>query len=147
MGTLRELTALLAGRTTTPASGGQGWTLRLLSAYEVLQARREAGELAQEERERALCSNACLLARALEKNGEAVFPSGAAVLEALQVGDIARLAEEWSRFNEAQNPSPEDGEERIEGLKKAWSTRPMSALSGACSRALAFFRPRPRRGR
>ena len=44
-----------------------GMRLRLLSALEVLQARREAGELAQEDRERALCSNACLLARALEQ--------------------------------------------------------------------------------
>lgn len=147
MKTLQDLTALLAGQTTTPASCGQGWTLRLLSAYEVLQARREAEELAQEERERALCSNACLLARALEKNGAAVFPSGAAALEGLQVGEIARLSEEWARFNEAQNPSPEDGEERIEGLKKVWSTRPMSVLNGVCSRALTFFRPRPRRGR
>ena len=41
-----------------------GETLRLLTAMEVLQARREAEELAQEDRERALCANACLLARA-----------------------------------------------------------------------------------
>ena len=46
---------------------GNGMALRLLSALEVLQARREAGELAGEDRERALCSNACLLARALEQ--------------------------------------------------------------------------------
>ena len=37
-----------------------GETLRLLTAMEVLQARREAEELAQEDRERALCANACL---------------------------------------------------------------------------------------
>ena len=37
---------------------GNGMALRLLSALEVLQARREAGELAGEDRERALCSNA-----------------------------------------------------------------------------------------
>ena len=46
-----------------------GETLRLLTAMEVLQARREAEELAQEDRERALCANACLLARALERDG------------------------------------------------------------------------------
>ena len=46
-----------------------GETLRLLTAMEVLQARREAEELAQEDRERALCANACLLARALERGG------------------------------------------------------------------------------
>ena len=43
-----------------------GMRLRLLSALEVLQARREAGGLARAPKEHALCSNACLLARALE---------------------------------------------------------------------------------
>lgn len=143
----RELEGLLAGRRTVGVQGRPEWTLRLLSAAEVLQARREAGELAREEKERALCSNACLLARALERDGAAVFSSGAAVLEGLQVGEIADLSEQWARFNAGENPSPEDGEERVEALKKVWSTRLMSALNGACSKALACFRPRPRRGR
>ena len=61
---------------------GNGMALRLLSALEVLQARREAGELAGEDRERALCSNACLLARALEREEDKspVFSDGRAVL-------------------------------------------------------------------
>ena len=42
-----------------------GRELRLLSALEVLEARREAEGLAQAPRERALCSNACLLAQEL----------------------------------------------------------------------------------
>ena len=57
--------SILAGQDRLPLNNGM--ELRLLSALEVLQARREAGELAQEDRERALCSNACLLARALEQ--------------------------------------------------------------------------------
>ena len=53
-----------------------GMRLRLLSALEILQARREADKLCQEEWERALCANACLLARALEtQEGERVFSS------------------------------------------------------------------------
>ena len=59
-----------------------GMQLRLLSALEVLQARREAGELWETEHERALCSNACLLARALEEDGKPVFSSGREVLSA-----------------------------------------------------------------
>ena len=43
--------------------------LRLLSALEVLEARREAEGLARGEAEAALCANACLLARALERGG------------------------------------------------------------------------------
>ena len=56
--------SILAARDRIPLDNGM--ELRLLSALEMLQARREAAELAGEERERALCSNACLLARALE---------------------------------------------------------------------------------
>ena len=45
-----------------------GRELRLLSALEVLEARREAEGLARGEAEAALCANACLLARALERD-------------------------------------------------------------------------------
>ena len=60
---------LLAGARRTAAEEGQGLELRLLSAREVLEARREAAGLTREDRERALCANACLLARALERGG------------------------------------------------------------------------------
>ena len=54
-----------------------GMFLRLLSALELMQARRAASLLAEEEQERALCSNACLLARALEEEpGKPLFHSG-----------------------------------------------------------------------
>ena len=58
--------------------------LRLLSAWEALEARREGDRLAEDGRERALCRNACLIARALERKGKAVFEDGRAVLEALR---------------------------------------------------------------
>ena len=59
--------SILAGRDRIPLDNGM--ELRLLSALEALQARREGRELAQDGRELALCSNACLLARALERAG------------------------------------------------------------------------------
>ena len=46
-----------------------GVQLRLLTAQEVLEARREATALAGEDRDRALCSNACLVARAVVRRG------------------------------------------------------------------------------
>ena len=96
-----------------------GMQLRLLSAQEVLEARREAGQLAQGEEERALCANACLLARALEaREGEAVFSSGGEVLSALRVEEIAALAGTWSQFNREENPALTMGEEQAEQLKK-----------------------------
>ena len=118
-----------------------GMDLRLLSALEVLQARREAEELARSDRERALCANACLLARALERGGEPVFSTGGAVLEGLSVEQIASLSRQWSAFNRRENPSPEEGEPEVHDLKKAWSTRLMRAFSGACSGLLGRCPP------
>ena len=128
-----------AGARRLEAEGG--YTLRLLSARETLEAERESGELAKNGREKALCANACLLARALEKDGVPVFSDGGAVLEGLSARKIGDLARRWSEFDRAENPSVRE-EERAAALKKAWSTRPMSAFAGACSNALARFRRR-----
>ncbi len=110
--------SILAGRDRIEL--GNGMDLRLLSALEVLQARREAAELAGEERERALCSNACLLARALEHSGEhtPVFEGGRAVLAGLTVEEIAALSAQWSRFSRDSDPGPELSGQELETLKK-----------------------------
>ena len=109
--------SILAGRDRMDLDNGM--QLRLLSALEVLQARREAEELAQEERERPLCSNACLLSRALEtQEGEPVFSCGREVLAGLRVEEIAALAGTWSRFNREENPSLTMGTEQVEEVKK-----------------------------
>lgn len=92
--------------------------LRLLSAREVLEARREGDALARDGRERALCRNACLIARALERGGTPVFADGEAALDGLRVEDIARLADRWAEFNQTCNPSPLDGEQEIQRRKK-----------------------------
>ena len=116
-------------------------TLRLLSAREVLEARREGDALARDGKERALCRNACLVAKALERKGRPVFEDGQGALDGLRVEDIAGLADRWAQFNRECNPSPLDGEEEIRQRKKAWSTRLMSAFSGACSGPLGRFLP------
>ena len=123
--------SFLTGPVRTDAGGGR--TLRLLSAREVLEARREGDALAQDGGERALCRNACLVARALERKGEPVFENGQAVLDAMRLEDIGLLADAWAKFNRTYNPSPLDGEGEIQRRKKAWSTRLMSAFSGVCS--------------
>ena len=69
-----------------------GRELRLLSALEVLEARREAEGLARGEAEAALCANACLLARALERGGQPVFADGGAALAGLSAREIGALA-------------------------------------------------------
>lgn len=138
--------SLLAGRRRTAAREGMGLELRLLSAWEVLEARREAEDLYREDRERALCSNACILARALERNEKPVFSDGAAVLEGLSVEQVASLSRQWGAFTRREDPSPQE-EERVDAVKKAWSTRLTRAFSGVCSGLLARCRRRNGPGR
>lgn len=122
-----ELEHWLAGRKEREISlKGETCVLRVASALEVLEARREAAGLAAGALEQALCSNACLLAKTLRRNGERIFESGSAALAALTPGEIERLAAELGRLNREENPSPEEPWEDSEARKKAWSTRPMS---------------------
>lgn len=83
-----------------------GWTMRPLSALELLQARREAAGLARDRRGRALCSNACLLARVLEneESGKPVFPDGKTVLAKLTAEEIGTLAARWNAFRWENDP-------------------------------------------
>ena len=86
-----------------------------------------------QERERALCSNACLLARALEKApGKPLFHSGQEVLAGLTVEEISALARRWSQFDREENPGLSLTEEELEHAKKT-PVRPggAPALAGA----------------
>lgn len=114
-----ELSALLVGRNQMVLSVEDGMELRLLSAYEILEVGREAAQLVQGDREKALCSNACLLAKAVIRNGVPVFADGQEVLKRLRVEEIAALSKRWDQFNKEENPSTQDGEDRIDALKKA----------------------------
>lgn len=105
---------------------GDRCTLRVVTALEVLEARREAAELAADGTERALCSNACLLARALWLDEQRVFQNGEQTLRTLTPGEIESLAAKLAALDRAENPSAEDPWEESEQRKKAWSTRPMS---------------------
>ena len=101
--------------------------LRLLSARETLALRREiAQEDCRDEEERALRANAALLRRSLRENenGTAVFASAEDVENALSVGEINALVSRYALLDGVENPSCEDVRERVETLKKAWSTRP-----------------------
>ena len=122
---------------------GEGWSLRLLTAREEMECRREGLELAAEEGggQEALCANACLVARVLRRRGKAVFGSGREALERLTAGQIARLAGQWGEFDQECDPGPWE-EKAVDEAKKGWSARLMSAFSGVCSKVLALFRRR-----
>ena len=109
--------------------GERACVLRLLSARETLALRREiAQEDSRDEEERALRANAALLRRSLRENenGTAVFASAEDVENALSVGEINALVSRYALLDGVGNPSCEDERERVEALKKAWSTRPTS---------------------
>ena len=124
--------SILAGRDRISLNNGMD--LRLLSALEVLQARREAAELAGEERERALCSNACLLARALEHSEDhsPVFSGGAEVLSGLTVEEIAALAGRWDAFRRESDPGLDLNREELENVKKNSVTTRGTGCVGGC---------------
>ena len=114
---------------------GSGMALRLLSAFEVLEARREAEELAQGDREQsALCSNACLLARALEREEDQrpVFHSGREVLVGLTEEEIEALSARWDRMRRDLNPGLHLNAEELEDVKKNSVPTEGSACAGGC---------------
>jgi len=125
---------------------GMGYTLRLLSAREEMECRREGEELAGGTGDGALCANACLVAHALWKDGYPLYESGGEVLEKMTAGQVAAVARQWGEFDRECNPGPWD-RKAADAVKKGWSTRLMSAFSGVCSRLLALFQRRTGRGR
>ena len=111
-------------REKTVRIGERTCAMRLLSARETLSLRREIAQLdCADEEERA---NAALLKRSLTEGGEAAFASAEDVENALSVGEINELVRCYALLDGAENPSSEDGREKVEALKKAWSTRPMN---------------------
>ena len=132
--------SLLAGPSELELEDGR--RLRLLSAMEVLEARREAGWLARDEREQALCSNACLLARALIGENGPVFRDGNDALEQLTAEEIGALAKRWAKFNAQVNPGPDARSTQVEELKNVWSTPGKRGCTGACCDP---FQPCPRK--
>ena len=115
------------GREERVRIGEKPCALRLLSARETLALRREIAQMdGADEEERALHANAALLRRCLRDGETALFDSAEAVENALSVGEIGELVRRYAMLDGAENPLAEDGREKVEALKKAWSTRPMS---------------------
>ena len=118
---------LAAGRTDRTLEDGV--RLRLLTARELLEARREAAELAEDGKELALCSNACLVARAvLGHTGRRRYRDGREVLERLTPGEIEALAKCWARFRKEASPGLDIGRERLDKLKASLERMPKQRL-------------------
>lgn len=118
------------GLTALPLADGR--SLGLLTAREVLEARREGLSM---EGDKALCANACLLARALVREGERVYPSGRAVLEDLAPEEIEALAGAWAAFDRRENPGLTAPTDRVEEIKAALQSLPQERLRWKVLRA------------
>lgn len=104
-----------------------GMHLRLVTAGELLAARREARGLEKEPGERALCANACLVARVLWVDGEdrPLFDSGEQVLNTLTAEEIEVLAKRWDTFRRGSAPTV--GEEVERGVNPHFDPARMGA--------------------
>lgn len=116
-------------REKTVRIGERTCAMRLLSARETLSLRREIAQLdCADEEERALRANAALLKRSLTEGGEAAFASAEDVENALSVGEINELVRCYALLDGAENPSSEDGREKVETLKKSMEHAPYERL-------------------
>lgn len=118
------------GLTALPLADGR--SLRLLTARELMEARREGLTI---EGDRVLNSNACLLARALVRDGEPVYLSGRAVLKDLSPEEIETLAGTWAAFDRRENPGLTAHPDRVEELKDRLKGLPQERLKWKVLRA------------
>lgn len=136
---------LAAGPGTLPLKNGD--RLRLPAARELLEARREAAALAQDGKELALCSNACLLARAvIRATGRRRFRDGKEVLDRLTPGQIEALAGRWARFRKEETLGLDLDGQRLEGLKASLARLPGQRLRWRVLRSFAAL-PTEKRAR
>lgn len=99
-----------------------GKALRLLTSRELLEAKREAASLAANGKETAVCSNACILARAVLKKGQQLYHSGSEVLSLCTPEQIENLTKQWAAFNREENPGLATNGVRLDQLKKSLDT-------------------------
>ena len=118
--------------------------LRVLTAWELLQARREARSLGREELEAGVCLNACVLAQAATRRGKTVFSSGQEVLKLLPAETIAVLAECYAALSQRQNPSCCQSPEEIAALRKALAESPYERLKWQVLRRFGVLPSEPR---
>ena len=98
-----KLLSFLGGRRSAALPGAQ---LRLISAHALLQAQREALELAKDAPETAgLCLNACILARAVCRDDAPMFKDGADVMRRLPAEKIGFWAEKYLALCAQEDPA------------------------------------------
>lgn len=94
---------------------GGGLELRVLSAWELLQAQREGCELAGQEQEKGLCVNAAIVSKALRRGESPAFADGKSVLSRMSAEQIEELMERYIRLCEKDDlPQQEQALDALE---------------------------------
>lgn len=96
-----------------------GMELRVASAFEVMQARCEAQQnAADDEAALGLWMNACLLARAVYRDGARAFSDGKAVLQAVPAQTLTRWTQMYAALCREENPacSEENADAAVQAL-------------------------------
>lgn len=120
----RELLELLAGKRRVQR---QEYELRILSAWELMQARQEAEELNGGKDTAALRGNACILRRAVVRGNTQMFSSGA---EVLATWSAEKIADEMRAYRSlASRVAPDCGQEnRVRELMEELEQEPMERI-------------------
>ncbi len=119
-----ELLELLAGKRSAQR---QGHELRILSAWELMQARQEAEELSGGKDTAALRGNACILRWAVVRGNTQVFSTGA---EVLKTWSAEKIADEIRAYRSlASRVDPDCGQgERVHALVEKLGREPMERI-------------------
>lgn len=120
----RELMAFLSGKRETQRDG---FSLKILTAQQLLAAGAEAEENTKSTEALPLWRNACILARAVSIGGEPVFSSGGEVLERWSAEKIGVEMEAYRAL--AKTADVSCGEQEAVGrLKAALGEEPMERI-------------------
>lgn len=112
------------------------YTLRLLTARELLMARAEAKEMQEGEETAGLCAGACILARAVTVHGARAFSGGKMVLE---TWSAEKIGEEMAAYRAmADQEDPRCGQQAsMEQIMAQLSAEPMERIRWRVLRAFS----------
>lgn len=132
----RELLRLLGGSREIRRPGG--YSLRVLTAGELLEVKAEVEEMCPEGAEKSLWSNACILARAVHENGKPVFSEGKALMDCWS-GE--KIAEEMDAYRTmAEDTAPELGQaKKLEAILQGLRETPMERIRWKVLRAFSVL--------